>query len=285
MRKRALIEYIQENHDNLTESQKKLATYVIDNYNEIGFLSALELGERVGLSDATIIRFARTLGFKGFSEFKDSVRENIKEMDSPDLRLLKNWGELEDKSSVIAKISKNDLNNLQYFIMNLDMDKVERTVDEIYKAKTIYFCGLESSASVIDFLVLHMRRMGFNVMSISEGGNLNVERISNISKDDMLIVSSFPRYSKSTYQSICFAKKKNAKVMALTDNNFSKVALASDIVHVIRIENSTFFNSHISTLEFCNVLLMSIFERNKDKIYKNLKEHTRNMEIYDLNVD
>lgn len=285
MKKKEIVEFLKENHDKLTESQKKLGIYIVENYSEIGFLSALELGDRVGLSDATIIRFARILGFKGFSEFKNKLRENIKTMNTPDIRLLKNWEKLDKKESMLMNVTKSDLKNLEELLMNLDYKKIEKIVDCIYEAKKIYFCGLESSASVVDFLALHMRRMNFNVEVISEGGNLNIEKMAPMSKDDLYFVSSFPRYTKTTYQSLLLAKNKGAKVITLTDKEFNNIAMVSDISYTIKIENSTFFNSHVCTMELCNILLMSIFERDKKKVYENLKNHIKTMEIFDLTMD
>lgn len=282
MNKNDVLQDLKENYNQLTGSQKKIGKYVLDNYRKVAFMSAIELAEKVGVSDATIIRFARSIGFSGFAEFKNHIREGIKNFDPPYKRLSQSLDILNDKNNLIMQLGKTDLKNLENFLLNIEIEKINQAVDEIYKAGTIYFIGLGASGVLIDFLVFHLRRMGFKVIPISEGGIVNVDKIMSITKNDLLIACSFPRYSKHTYNAIIFAKKKGAKILTITDSNFSTISINSDIVFSLKIDNSTFFNSYIVPMELCNILTMSILEKEKEKIYNNLKENTQSVAVFDM---
>lgn len=282
MNQNDVLQDLKENYNQLTGSQKIIGKYVLDNYREVAFMSAIELAEKVGVSDATIIRFARSIGFSGFAEFKNHIREGIKNFDPPYKRLSQSLDILNDKNSLIMQVGKKDLKNLEFLLLNIEIEKINQAVDEIYKADTIYFMGVGASGVLIDFLVFHFRRMGFKVIPISEGGVANVDKIMSITKNDLLIVCSFPRYSKPTFNAINFAKKRGAKILTITDSNFSTISINSDIVFSLKIDNSTFFNSYIVPMELCNILIMSILEKKKEKIYNNLKETTQGMVLFDM---
>ncbi|MCC5464719.1 MurR/RpiR family transcriptional regulator [Pelosinus baikalensis] len=271
---------LKENYNKLTGSQKNIGQYVLDNYKEIAFMSAIELGEKVGVSDATIIRFARSIGYSGFAELRKQIREGIKNFDPPHKRLSQSVDDLHNDNDLISQVGKKDLKNLEEFLVNFDMDKINQAVDEIYKANIIYLIGAGSSGVLIDFLALHLRRMGFRVLALSEGGVASIEKIIPITENDLLIACSFPRYSKITFGAIDFAKQKAAKILSITDSYFSTMSMNSDIVFSLKIDNSTFFNSYVVPMELCNVLTMSILERNKEKIYVTLKENIQNMEMF-----
>jgi len=284
MSKNDVLEYLKKNYDKLTDNQKIIGKYVIDNYREVAFLSAAELGERVGVSDATVIRFARSIGFSGFTEFKDSIRESIKNVDSPDVRLLKSWDSIKNKNDLILKIGKADLRNLEGFLLNIEVDKINQSVEEIYNADTIYLVGMGSSMVVAEFLGWHLKRMGFRVDPIRGGGLTLIENLAAITKKDLLIVCTFRRYSKDTYNSIVLAKKRGAKVLTITDSNLTDISINSDIVFSVAAENSSFFNSYVVPMMLCNILLMSVLEKDRDKIYGIIKDYTKSMEAFDLFV-
>ena len=284
MSKNDVLQELKDNYDKFTGSQKIIGKYVIDNYREVAFMSAIELAEKVGVSDATIIRFARSIGFSGFAEFKNHIREGIKDFDPPYKRLSKSYGLLDDKNNLNMQIGKTDLKNLEKFLLSLETEKIEQAVDAIYEAKTIYLMGIGTSGLVTDFLTFHLQRMGFKVIAISEGGIVNVEKIISITKDDLLILCSFPRYSKPTYNATIFARKKGAKILTITDSDLSMISRNSDIVLSVKVDNSTFFNSYVVPMELCNILTMSILERDKEKVYKNLKENIQDLEVFDMKL-
>lgn len=275
MDKTNLINVLKDNYNKYTGKQKNICKYILDHYDIIPFMSAVELSEVVGVSDVTIIRFVRDIGFSGYVEFKKYMRENAKILEAPDTRLSKTLNVIDDKQDFDVEVYNRDLENLNRFMTNLDKTRIRRIVDEIYKAKTIYLLGMGSAAIMVDFLALHLRRMGFNVVSVSEGGADYIEKLIGITDKDVLITSCFPRYSKGSYNAILFAKEKSATRITITDSASSILSIHSNIVVPIQIDNITFFNSYIVPLEFCNILIMNILKRDGEKILKKVKENMR----------
>lgn len=280
MDKTDLIKILKENYNQYTGRQKKICKYILDHYETVAFMSAVELSEVVGVSDVTIIRFVRNLGFSGYVEFKKHMREGAKTFEAPDSRVSKTLHAIDDKHDLNMQVYNRDLSNLNTFMTNLDKTQIRQIVDEIYKAKTIYLFGMGSAAILVDFLVLHLRRMGFRVVAVSEGGAENSEKLFSITEDDVLITCSFPRYSKGSYNAILFAKEKHASRITITDSDSSILSIHSDLVVPIQIDNITFFNSYVVPMEFCNILIMNILERDGERIQKKVKENMRCLEKF-----
>jgi DNA-binding MurR/RpiR family transcriptional regulator len=277
-------DYLKNNYEQLTTSQKMIGEYVLENYREVAFMSAIELAEKVNVSDATIIRFSRSVGFHGFTEFRNYLKDSILNFDPPHIRLMKNYDTLSQDNNAVMDVGKTDLKNLEHFLLNLDAKKIDLAVDTISQAHTIYMFGTRNSGIIVDFLSFHLRRMGYKIIQITQSGAVTHEKIINITDNDLLITCSLPRYSKPTYQATVYAKSKNAKVMTITDHNISAISAKSDIVFALEIENSSYFNSHVVPMELCNILIMSLLVKNKDEIYKKLKENVQGMDIFDINL-
>ncbi|MEW9121506.1 MAG: MurR/RpiR family transcriptional regulator [Thermotaleaceae bacterium] len=282
MSKIDVLNYLEENYGNLTESQRVLGEYILNHYREAAFLSAVELGEKLGLSDATVIRFARALGFSGFAEFKASIQESIKKQESPDTKLLRNLKNFKHKDDVISEVCSTDIKNLEAYLLNNEGKKMDAAVELIYQVDTIYCVGLGSSVVIADFLSYHMRRMGFKVICIGDGGLVLFEKLASITEKDLLIVATFPRYSKDTLNAMLLSKKKGAKIIGITDNSFTEIGRNSDIVLEAKTRNSGFFNSYVVPMELCNILIFSILERDRERIYQNIKANIDWMEELDL---
>jgi DNA-binding MurR/RpiR family transcriptional regulator len=284
MEKKDVQKYLEDHYNELTESQKILGKYILDHYGEVAFMSALQIGEKLGLSDATVIRFAKTLGFSGFAEFKNSIGEEIRKRNAPDMKLLKSLKNFNHRDEAITNICKTDIKNLEEYLLNIESSKLDKVVEKVYESETIYFLGLGSSLVVAEFLSFHIRRMGFKINLISEGGIGLFEKLTPMTSKDILIVATFPRYSRDTMNAILFAKKKGVYVITISDSELSDVASESDIVLATQTQIPSFFNSYIVPMELCNIILISILEKNKERIYKNLKKSIEDSEEFNLYI-
>lgn len=280
MDKENLIKILKDNYDKYSGRQKEICKYILDHYETVAFMSAVELSEVVGVSDVTIIRFVRNLGFSGYVEFKKYMREGAKNFETPDSRVSRTLNAIDDKQDLNMQVYSRDLDNLNQFMACLDKAKIRRIVDEVYKARTVYLFGMGSSSILVDFLVLHLRRMGFRAISVCEGGAENNEKLISITENDILITCSFPRYSRGAFNAILFAKEKGALRITITDSVSSILSINSDIVVPIQIDNITFFNSYIVPIEFCNILIMNILERNGEKIQGKIRENMKSLEKF-----
>lgn len=282
MEKSNLFEELKSNYDRLTGSQKRIGKYVIDHYERVAFMSAVELADAVGVSDATIIRFTRNIGFSGYVEFKQYVRSGFKEFESPDSRISKSLELVNKKDDLVVRIGEIDINNLQYFINNCEKERFTQAAELICAARSIYVIGKGTSSIISLFLSFHLQRMGFRVISLTESMTVSPEKIVGLEAQDLLIACGFPRYSKGTYQATLFAKKKGAKILTITDSDLSAIAVNSDVNLSARMDNITFFHSYVVPIEICNVILMKVLEKKGKHVYDIVRQNTDDLQVFDM---
>lgn len=279
-----LFRELKKRYDDLTGSQKKIGKYILDHYERISFMSAVELAQAVGVSDATIIRFTRTLGFEGYQQFRECLREGVHAFDSPDSRASRSMELLREKADFISRVGQIDLDNLMYFLRGLHWKKVDLAVDAIYAARQIYLVGKGSASIVTQFLELHLRRMGFPIKNIGEAAAVSPEKLVGMAQEDLLIACGFPRYSKDTYNAINFAKQRGATVLTITDSDLTALAVKSDIVLTVKVDNTAFFHSYIVPIELCNILLLKVLERGGEAIYAKLRQNIDSLQVFDMTL-
>lgn len=265
--------FYKENYKTLTKGEKKIAEFLVKNPKKVMVLSALELGKEIGVSDASVLRFSKIMGFNKFNDFKNYIALELSET-SPDDRIVKNWDNFNSKNDIANKIVNADLENIKDFLLNVDFNEVNEAVDAIAEAKKIYFLGIGSSRAISQFMFWHIKRLGFNAECVNEGGLGLYESFSHIKKGDVVIIFAFPRFLNDEVKAVKLAKEKKAKIITITSNVFSEISFLSNIVFKISVENNGFFNSYIVPMELCNIILTALFEKNKTSIYAELKENS-----------
>lgn len=281
-----VLNILKKEYQKLTESQKKIGKYIIDNFEEIPFMSSAQIGEKLNLSDVSIIRFSRAIGFKGYTDLKEKIKYDITNKYRADRRIEKSLSRIKKKNEQIKEITNVDIENLKEFYRNIDLEDLKKATEMVHKAKSIYLLGARSSSIVIDLLSYHMRRMSFDIMPVTEGGLLNPEKIIDIDNGDLLIASCFPRYTRDTKNAVDLAKKNGADIICITDSKFSEISVNCDIVFPLKVETITFFNSYVVPLSFCNMLLMNILEYDRDKVYNKFIEHNNKLiSNFDIIID
>lgn len=265
--------FYKENYKTLTKGEKKIAEFLVKNPKKVMVLSALELGKEIGVSDASVLRFSKIMGFNKFNDFKNYIALELSET-SPDDRIVKNWDNFNSKNDIANKIVNADLENIKDFLLNVDFNEVNEAVDAIAEAKKIYFLGIGSSRAISQFMFWHIKRLGFNAECVNEGGLGLYESFSHIKKGDVVIIFAFPRFLNDEVKAVKLAKEKKAKIITITSNVFSEISFLSNIVFKISVENNGFFNSYIVPMELCNIILTALFEKNKTSIDAELKENS-----------
>lgn len=279
------LKYYKNNYKGLTKGEKKILEFMGKFPQKVAILSALELGKEIGVSDATIIRTSRSIGFKGFSDLKSYVIKELSNAKTPSKRIKENWYNFNTSHDIVDKMVKSDLKGLEEFLREIDPEELDRAVSYIEKNKKVYVMGIGASRAVAEFLSWHMKRMMIDIVLLQGGGVGLYENLTHILEDDVLLIITFPGTLIDELKAAEIAKSKKAKIVTVTRSLFSEINLISDVVFKVNGENESFFNSYVVVMEFCNILLMALLEQNKEKIYKELESKRVEMDFLYLNTE
>lgn len=275
MNKQMILSQFKVRFNKLTQSQKKIAKYLSDHYEMAAYMSAHTLADAAGVSDATVIRFSTAVGFKGYADMTSQMRAGISVGKTPEQRMTKSLELLQNQKYLCKQIIQKDMDNLLHFAKEFDIERIRSAVNLICTARRIFLLGIGSSSLLINFLHMQLRRMGFDVICASESGMFDYEKMLLMKKNDLLIACTFPRYAKNTLNAATYAKKKGTKIISITDSDFSPICVTSNVILRIKIDNITFFHSWVVGMELCNLLLMSILERQGDQIDEKIRENNK----------
>ena len=277
-----LFELIEERLPEMSKSHKLIAGYIKNSGEIAAYLTATKLGAAIGVSESTVVRFALELGFSGYPEFQSVLQQSLRTKLTAAQRIDVADNMLSD-SKVASGILTADMNNIKESLANLDEASFNQAVDTICSAKNIFIIGIRSSSMLADFLNHYLCYMFGNVkLLFSNSTNELFEQIFRISKDDVLIAISFPRYSSRTKLAAEFAKKKGASVIAITDSDSSPIAAYADSKLYAKSDMASFVDSLVAPLSIINALIAAIGRKKKDTIKETFDDLEKIWEEYDV---
>lgn len=263
---------INEVYGKLSKGHKLLAAYITDNYDRAAFLTASKLGETVGVSESTVVRFATHLGYKGYPEFQDALQDQVRgKLDSMQ-RMEVTYGRI-GQSKILEAVLKGDEEKIHSTLEKMDQNAFELAVDTILQAKNIYVIGLRSCAPLASFLAFYLTMMFENVHLLqTNSANEIFEQMLRIGKEDVMIGISFPRYSMRTLKALEFANNRSAKVITLTDSIHSPMNLYSSCNLIAESDMSSIVDSLVAPLSVINALIVALCMKKQREVAGTLED-------------
>lgn len=281
---RNLMSNIKSNFNSFSKGQKRIAQFIIDHYDKAAFMTAAKIGERVDVSESTVVRFATTLGYSGFPEMQKALQVLIKNKLTTVQRIGLNDDVNSDNLKLHKKILKNEMNSIRYVFDHFDMEALDKATELILNTNRVFVLGLRTSSTLANYLGFYLDVALDDVKVLNNSGvNSLYEEIIRINEDDLLIVISYPRYSKTTIDAARFVKEHNAKIVAITDTEESPVYALADASLLAKSNIVSFVDSLVVPLAIINNLIINISLREKEEIveyYNRLEELWDNNGIY-----
>lgn len=262
---------INECYGSLSKGQKILATYITDNYDKAVFLTAAKMGQVVGVSESTVVRFATHLGYKGYPELQKALEEMVRNKLNSIQRMEVTYGRI-SQSHILETVLQSDQEKIKDTLEHIDEHAFELAVDTIIKAKHIYIVGIRSCAPLAAFMAFYFNLMFENVTLLQTNNSSELfEQMVRISKDDVIIGISFPRYSMRTLKAMEFANNRNAKVITLTDSVHSPMNLYSSCNLIARSDMASIVDSLVAPLSVINALIVALCMKKQGEVAKTLE--------------
>lgn len=266
-----IIGRINEKFPTMSKSHKAIAGFIQDHYDQAVFMTAAKLGEELGISESTVVRFASGLGYEGYPEFQKALEEWVKNKLSAVQKIGAKYGH-SSQSEILSSVLGADIEKIQDTIENLDPNAFEMAVSAILDAKNIYIIGLRSCAPLAEFLHFYLNMIRGNVTLLnSTSVSETFEQMIRIDEKDVMIGVSFPRYSMRTLKAMEFANDRNAKVISITDSIHSPMCLYSSCNLLARSDMVSIVDSLVAPLSVINALVVALCLKRPQEVKKNLE--------------
>ncbi len=242
-----------------SKGQKRIASYILENYDKAAFMTASRLGILAGVSESTVVRFASELGYDGYPSMQRALQDMIRSRLTSTQRI-QAAGDM--YQNVLPAVIQSDIDKLRQMLSHERQDEFDRVVDKIMTSRHVYILGVRSSSFVAGYLHFYMHLLSENVTLIqSNAAGEMFEQMLRMGPGDVLIAISFPRYSKVTINTVKFARDRGAEIIAITDNELSPVYQLSQAALLAPCEMISFVDSMVAPLSLINALLVALSNR------------------------
>ena len=196
--KNELLQKIDEGYSKFSKGQKKLADFIKEDYDKAAFLTAAKMGEEVGVSESTVVRFAMALGYDGYPGFQKALGEMVRTKLNSIQRMEVTYGRI-SQGEILTSVLQSDIDKIKLTMQSIDHESFELAVETILNAKKIYVIGIRSCAPLASFLGFYLNLICDNVVAVHTNSSSEIfEQLIRIDEDDVIIGISFPRYSMRT---------------------------------------------------------------------------------------
>lgn len=261
-----LINIIKKNFHKFSRGQKLIAQFIIDHYDKAAFMTAAKIAETVDVSESTVVRFASALGYSGYPEMQKALQVLIKNKLTTVQRISLN-DDVNDKLKLHKRNLKNEMNNLRYLYDHFDMEALDKATELILDADRVFVLGLRTSSTLSNYLGFYLDVILNNAKVLNNSGvNSLYEEIIRIKEDDLLIIISYPRYSRTTLDAARFVKERNTKIVAITDTEESPAYELADVSLLAKSNIVSFVDSLVVPMAMINQLIINISLREKEEI-------------------
>ena len=267
-----LVERLNLSGKRLSKSHRRIADYIVDHYDKAVFMTAAVLGEQVGVSESTVVRFAIALGYEGYPQMQHAMQELARHRLTAAQRFDMSADLAEEE--VLPTVIRADMQNIRRTVEQLNGGEFAEVVRRLLSADTIYVLGLRSAAPLAQFFSYYLRFIFDDVREVAAGTTDVFQSIARIRKTDVLVGISFPRYSTRTLEAMRFAHECGAQVIGLTDGPMSPLHREADICLSARTDMTSFVDSLVAPLSVINALLVALALKKR----KDLNTHLEKLE-------
>lgn len=267
---------IRNSYNQLSVSEKKVAGYILNHYQDSVLMSSSEIAQASDSSHTAVIRYTKALGFHGFLEYKKALREEfsssqkvytyLKRMENP------------EGHSISEKYLLAYKNRVDYFISSIDEHALDQIAKSILEAKHVYLLGMGADVVIPRFLENYIKIMGIPCTSICEIGLTLKEGLLFVTPGDVVIMSAFPTLLDDERWAAAHCNKVGAKLIVLSDSEVTAQELGGSIFYNVGETQDMFFNSYSLAMLFSNLLLLRIYEVAPQRVETALKAYQEMLE-------
>ncbi|MDD3794405.1 MAG: MurR/RpiR family transcriptional regulator [Lachnospiraceae bacterium] len=270
----------------LTKSQMRIADYIVKNQKRMLGMTSKEVGKEIGVSDATVIRFARAIGYEGYADLQEHVRKEIKESSekigkhSLFDRYVMQFQKYNEMDNSMGEVLQLMSMNLETSIRQNDSSIYKRVAEKILNAdrKTVIgFRGGNGCALQFARLLGHITE---NVNAIVDEGYDQISKLMELDQDDVIVFLNFPRYYIIDEKIENIIKEKNLHCFLITDSMTSPVAQCAEEILLVETEHCGFFHSMIGVEGVLEYLLILMCWQRPEEFRKKLKIRDHVLEEY-----
>lgn len=251
--------------DTLTPKARALGNYIMQNPSKAVFMTTRELAEACKISEATVVRFVSTLGYKGYSEFQDALKDFVNTgLSLPDRAAIK--GIKEEGTDRLHREILEELNNLKYLYENIDIDVMNRFVDHLDKSRTVYVIGSRLSYTFAYYLGWSLTKIRKGVHILKGSDSTTFDMLTNAHEKSLVVLAACTRYPNELIKLSKMIRRSSHTLLTITDSSICPVIQFADISLVVPARSIPFIGNVSGILVAIQYIVQQLASRKGDEL-------------------
>lgn len=276
------LERINAQLPDLSKTHRKVADYMLENYDKAIFLSSFKVAQKSGVSESSVIRFATTLGYSGYAQLQHELQEMLKQQISLTQRLTDIVDTAESENDILDTVVQKNIEGIQKLRHTIDTSAFRDAAQLLAKSERVFLIGSRSSYGMIHFLGLNLGWIRDGVYIIN-GESHEFDLLSSLTPHDVVLAISLPHYLKSTIQALRYAHKRKACTICITDTATSPIVQYATVPLLTNTQILSYSDNIVPEACLITALLNAVGSMNRidaQKILENRENFWRECDIY-----
>ena len=252
----------------LTKTSKRIGAFILDHETDACFMTSTELAKELDVSEASVIRFARALGFSGYMDFQRNLRKSHTEklgrissaVAVPYERLQASMAT--EGGDYIQEFLLNTQTNITSVVRNNPKHTFDAAIELLISARRKYIVASRANTGVASYCNLLLRHQLPDVIPTWESSVNVIDHMCDIESTDAVILFSFPRYSEMDRQALQLAEDAGAKILVISDRPSAPLAQYADVLLTVDVDTGTIFNSYVGVQLVMEIICAGLSRRN-----------------------
>ena len=260
--------------DSLTPKAQTLGTYIMQHPAKAVFMTTKELAEICQISEATVVRFVSTLGYKGYSDFQEALKDFVNTgLSLPERIAMK--GIKEPGADRFHRGILEELNNLKYLYENINVETMNQFVDYLDKSHTVYVIGSRLSYTFAYYLGWSLTKIRKEVHILKGSDSTSFDMLANARSDSLVILTATTRYPNELIKLSKMIRRSNHTLLTMTDSSICPVIQFADLSLVVPSRSIPFIGNVSGILAVIQYIVQELASRRGEELVdyqKNLEQ-------------
>lgn len=252
-----MIQKVYAELDTMTKTERQAAEYFLAHPDEFAFLTLDKLAVKTGVSTASVIRFCRRLGFFGYKDFQETLRDGMSSRMPLPLKQAHNRTTQADQ--LLNRVVMDGAKAIQKTFAELPAEKLSAAVDLLEDSRRVYTFGLRESYALAHYLYTRLITVRDQVHILDTGFHTMLEPLLDLNAGDVVVVFLFRRYTEQSLRMLPLLKSAGASVILVTSEPCEEALAAyADVLLPCHVENNGIKNTYLAPMcladYLCNAL-------------------------------
>jgi DNA-binding MurR/RpiR family transcriptional regulator len=260
--------------DSLTPKAQALGNYIMLNPSKAVFMTTKELAKNCGISEATVVRFVSTLGYEGYSDFqnalKDFVNTGLSLPERADIKGIKKHG-----ADRLHRGILEELGNLQHLYENIDVETMNEFVENLNRAHTIYVVGSRLSYTFAYYLGWSLTKIRKGIHILKGSDSTSYDMLANANEKSLVILTTTTRYPNELIKLARMIRRSSHTLLTMTDSSLCPVAGFADMSLVVPSRSIPFIGNVSGMLAVIQYIVQELANKrgeDLEKYHKHLEQ-------------